>query len=60
MCWCDKKHEKGIVVKHEVVKLSSNDTRAGNIIVDFPLASIELVATALATFRTTTFELDFN
>ena len=60
MCWCDYEKKEGIVVKHEVMRLDNNDTRSGNIIVDFPLASIKLVAKALATFRTTTFELDFN
>ena len=60
MCWCDYGKKKGIVVKHEVVRLDSNGTRSGNIIVDFPLASIELVMTALTKFKSTTFELDFN
>lgn len=59
-CYFDEKRDAGLVAKHEVVEIQPDEERTANIIIDFPLRSMEAVVAALRVMEKETFAFDFD
>ena len=59
-CYFNDKRDSGLVAKHEVVEIQKDEQRTANIIVDFPLRSMEAVVNALRVMKEETFKFDLD